>query len=210
MTTTTLYLVRHGQTEWNRERKLQGHLDSPLTDEGIMQAFKLNERLGTVRFDAVYSSPSPRAVTTARIVSGRHEGGIRLIDDLKEIHMGPWEGHKISVMSEKYPEEMACFTEAPHLYKPVGPGESYWDLLTRAVRATENILSACPGGTALVVTHRMTLKTLLNHYSGNVLEDMGKMPDIPPASLSQIVVEDGHPYVKMYGDTAHDGTLAKI
>ncbi|WP_235206697.1 histidine phosphatase family protein [Paenibacillus tyrfis] len=69
---TTMYLTRHGQTEWNSKKKMQGHLDSPLTDYGMQQAEWLKERLENVHFDAIYSSSSPRAFNTARIVSGNH------------------------------------------------------------------------------------------------------------------------------------------
>lgn len=209
MTKTTLYLIRHGQTEWNLEQKLQGHMDSPLTLDGRSQAASLRERLKNARFDGVFSSTSPRAVMTAQIVSDWQEGSIQQLDDLKEIHMGLWEGQSISKIQRDYPDQMKHFIEAPHLYRPTGAGETYQELLKRAVRSIEGIISSCNGGTVLIVTHRMTLKTIMNYYSGKALKEMGAVADIPPASLSKISIHDSHPCIELYGDTTHYEMSAK-
>ncbi|WP_136605246.1 histidine phosphatase family protein [Paenibacillus dokdonensis] len=210
MTNTNIYLVRHGQTKWNVKGKMQGHMDSPLTIEGKVQAARLKERLRPVPFDAIFSSSSLRAVTTAQIISERKPDDIHQLEALKEINMGFWEGQHIASIQKEWTREFEHFFEKPHLYRPTGQGETYEELLERALPAMEGIISKYKGGSILVVTHRMTLKTILNYYSGNRLDGMGNMPDIPPASLSKITIRDAHPIVELYGDASHYETLTKV
>lgn len=189
---------------------MQGHLDSPITQVGKMQAAKLRERLKEVQFDAVFSSSSLRAVTTAQMISESKQGCIQQLKELKEINMGLWEGQSITKIQKEWAQEFEHFFKQPHLYCPTGEGETYWELLDRTIPAMEGILSNYTGGNILIVTHRMTLKTMMNYYSGNKLDDMGNMPDIPPASLSQIIVKDSHPIIELYGDTSHYEILTKV
>ncbi|GGG69668.1 histidine phosphatase family protein [Paenibacillus radicis (ex Gao et al. 2016)] len=203
MTATTIYFVRHGQTQWNLEQKMQGHMDSPLTPEGRRQAARLGDRLQMVKFDAIYSSPSPRALTTAQIISGSTADNIMKLDELKEIHMGVWEGQSAPAIQNEHSGEWEHFFKAPHLYRPTGQGETFSELLDRTITAVEKILQDCKGETVLVVSHRMTLKTLMNHYSGMQLSDMGDLPDVPSASLSKIVFHHSEPTIELYGDSSH-------
>src|SRR5437660_4539262 len=89
---TTIYIARHGQTQWNVEKRMQGRQDSPLTEQGIRQATWLRDTLKHVDFDAMYTSPSPRARRTAEILRHQRERELTLHGDLQEIHMGSWEG----------------------------------------------------------------------------------------------------------------------
>ncbi|KOY17904.1 histidine phosphatase family protein [Paenibacillus xylanivorans] len=201
--TTTIYFVRHGQTHWNLEQKMQGHMDSPLTPEGRRQASRLHDRLQTITFDAIYSSPSPRALTTAQIICESSSESIIKLDELKEIHMGLWEGQSVPTIQNEHTVEWEHFFNKPHIYRPTGQGETYSELLNRAVMAVERILLECEGKVVLVVSHRMTLKTLMNHYSGMQLSDMGDLPDVPSASLSKIAFRNSHPSIELYGDVSH-------
>ncbi|RED37415.1 histidine phosphatase family protein [Paenibacillus sp. VMFN-D1] len=203
-----IYLVRHGQTEWNLENRMQGHQDSPLSAEGRLQAEKLHERLKTVDFAKVYSSTSPTAIITAEIISAKSPENIVLLDGLREINMGLWEGRQVNDIVTEYAQEFYNFFSLPHLYTPTAGGETYAKLRERAVSAFEDILSEgvhydAQGSHVLVVAHRMTLRTLMNHYVGNDLEEMGAAPDIPPASLSIIAFRDGRAKVELFGDISH-------
>ncbi|GGA36967.1 histidine phosphatase family protein [Paenibacillus physcomitrellae] len=210
---TVIYLVRHGQTEWNLAHRMQGHQDSPLTAAGRLQAEKLHERLIKVDFTKVYASTSPRAITTAEIISGKKRERIGQLDGLREINMGLWEGRQVGDIQNEYAVEYDNFFSQPHIYLPTAGGETYIKLRDRAVSAVEVILSEADaaqsgaergrGSHILVVTHRMTLRTLMNHYAGNDLEGMGGTPDIPPASLSAIAFRDGRARVELYGDISH-------
>jgi broad specificity phosphatase PhoE len=203
MTETTLYFTRHGQTEWNLQGRMQGHQDSPLTASGRLQAEWLKERLEAVPFEAFYSSTSPRAVSTARIIQGERPGELRTKDELREINMGLWEGESIEVIREKDAEQFQNFWEAPHLYQPSGSGETYAALLERVIPVLQDIVTAHSGGNVFIVTHRITLKAILGYYLGRDLHELGELPDILSTSLSKISYRDGVPHIEMYGDTSH-------
>lgn len=203
MDSTSIYLVRHGQTQWNVEQRMQGHLDSPLTREGERQASQLGERLQTIEWDAVIASSSPRAVRTAELISGLNREQIQQREALREINMGLWEGTRITDIQWLYTREFGRFFEEPHLYCPTDGGETYFELLVRAISVMEDIISAYKGGKVLIVTHRITLKVIMNYYYGHTLSEMGKLPDMAPASLNHLVFKNGKASIKLYGDTSH-------
>src|SRR5262245_713293 len=99
----TLVLVRHGQTDWNREERFQGQLDIPLNDAGRAQAETLKQHLGGICFDAAYSSPLRRAYETAEIIAG----DLRVFTDarLTEIHHGSWQGKTRQDIADRWPED---------------------------------------------------------------------------------------------------------
>ena len=115
-----LYFVRHGETEWNVENRLQGRLDSPLTERGIKEARLLAERLAQLPFKAAVSSPSTRAVETAKILIGMR--GIPLYTDerLMEIDLGDWQGKTKAEIRAADPWNYECYYHYPHLYAREG------------------------------------------------------------------------------------------
>ncbi|PZM64508.1 histidine phosphatase family protein [Paenibacillus dendritiformis] len=203
MAKTTLYLTRHGQTEWNVEERMQGHKDSPLTSLGVLQAEWLQQRLEPVPLDAVYSSSSLRAWRTARIVTGNKQVSIRPMDELMEINMGLWEGQHIEFIENQFAQQYFHFFNSPDLYQPTGLGETYEQLISRVIPAIDSIISRHQGETVLIVTHRITLKTIMGYYGNAKLHELGSLPDIQSTSLSKISIEDHIPMIEMYGDTSH-------
>lgn len=200
---TTLYFTRHGQTKWNLQKKMQGHKDSPLTEFGIRQAEWLRERLGNVDFDAIYSSSSPRAVSTARILLGNRPIDISTLDSLKEINMGLWEGQNVKHIQQAYPVQYEQFFNQPHLYTPTGHGESYRELLGRTLPAIKDIITKHKGKEVLIVTHRITLKAVMGYFLNKQLDEMGNLPDIYPTALCKITMNEDTPEVDLYGDVSH-------
>ena len=89
---TTILLARHGETDWNRDRRVQGHTDVPLNDEGRRQAQALSRELDGCRFDAVYSSDLARAIETAEILAEQRGLEVTALPALREKHFGTWEG----------------------------------------------------------------------------------------------------------------------
>jgi broad specificity phosphatase PhoE len=87
-----VYLVRHGETEWNATRKVQGHSDVSLSEKGREQARLLSKRLASEKFDCFYSSDLDRAVETARILAAPHNLDVNVTSDLRELNFGTWEG----------------------------------------------------------------------------------------------------------------------
>lgn len=200
---TTLYLTRHGQTEWNLLKKMQGHKDSPLTPSGVQQAEWLGERLSTIPFDAIYCSSSPRAITTAGIISGHRTTEIVRLDALKEINMGVWEGQHIEQITQDFPTQFSQFFNEPHLYQPTGQGESYSQLLERTLPSIQDILTKHRGQQVLIVTHRITLKAIMSYFMKKQLNEIGTMPDLHPTALCKVSMNHDVLNVDLYGDTSH-------
>ena len=116
----TLYLVRHGQTDWNAEGRLQGHADRPLDTIGRIQAAAVAQRLASVRLEAIYASDLVRAVATARAIAAYH--GLEVIRDprMREVGYGEWEGNRIGELAQRYPMQVAGWRSDPPAYLPPG------------------------------------------------------------------------------------------
>ena len=126
-----LWLVRHGETDWNRERRIQGQTDVPLNDLGIKQAKRLAERLRAQTFDAVYASDAERAHHTAKIVVGERD--ICLDERLREISFGALEGKTRAEFAED--ERRAFEAHRADPYNVALPGGESWMDLQARVRA---------------------------------------------------------------------------
>lgn len=160
-----IHIFRHGQTQWNLEKRLQGHDDSPLTQLGIEQAELAKERLSQVSFDAVLSSPSGRTVHTANILTGLPKEQIKTMEGLREIHLGSWEGLSTEEVALRDNERYTAFWNAPQNYKP-DTGESFQDLRERGLNALEDIALEYGGQTVVVVSHAGWIKTVVSELAG--------------------------------------------
>ncbi|WP_275100846.1 histidine phosphatase family protein [Paenibacillus dendritiformis] len=89
------------------------------------------------------------------------------------------------------------------MYQPTGLGETYEQLISRVIPAIDSIISRHQGETVLIVTHRITLKTIMGYYGNKTVQELGSLPDIQSTSLSKISIEDPIPMIEMYGDTSH-------
>lgn len=111
-----IIFIRHGETEWNAESRLQGQLDIKLSDLGIKQAKALSKALETYDFNVIYSSPLDRALRTAEIIN-KKEKDLREAAALSEIFLGPWQGLTVNEVKEKYSNEYEVFKNNPEKYK---------------------------------------------------------------------------------------------
>jgi len=200
--TTHLYLVRHGQTEWNVEHRLQGFHDSPLTELGVRQAMWLGDAFADKPLDVIYSSVSRRASRTAELI--RRDKPLPIIEseDLREINLGIWEGMTQEEAQAAYPEPFDHFWNDPGRFQALG-GESYADVSKRAIAKVEDIVAAHPGEHILVVAHTVVVKLLMAHYEGRPLIDLWKPPYIHPVCLSHIELTDGIPAIRLHADISH-------
>ena len=146
MQPTRLYLVRHGQTDWNLAGRLQGQTDIPLNDTGRSQAEEARQRLSGVQFDAVYSSPLSRAVETA---------------------FGDWEGKAPRTLGDDF----APFFADPAHFVPAPGGESLPALMARVSDFTAYMKQAHRGQTVLAVSHGAALHALLTAELGLDMKD---------------------------------------
>jgi len=149
---TTILLVRHGETDWNRERRVQGHSDTPLNDTGRVQARALAAELAGERIDAVYSSDLARAYETARIVADARGLGVTALRDFRERHFGTWEGMTDDEVLERFPHAAGG---------PWGDAETVDEMAGRVFDALQRIADAHPDGHVLVVSHGGPLRSVL-------------------------------------------------
>ncbi|MBD1844356.1 histidine phosphatase family protein [Cyanobacteria bacterium FACHB-63] len=162
-----LLLVRHGETEWNRQGRFQGQIDVPLNDNGRVQASQAAEFLKSVQIDSAVSSSMARPKETAEIILKYHpEVELKLRDDLREISHGLWEGKFESEIEAGYPGLLHEWQSKPETVQ-MPEGENLQQVWDRAVAGWDAIVqSAQPGETILVVAHDAINKAILCYVAG--------------------------------------------
>ncbi|MGH3045242.1 MAG: histidine phosphatase family protein [Gaiellaceae bacterium] len=186
---TTVYLARHGQSDWNAEGRWQGNADRPLTDLGRQQAEELAERLASVPLDAVYSSDLRRARETAESVAARQGLEVQARTELREVDVGSWSGLSRPEVEERFPAAFARWLDGGHGWDD---GESYEAMTDRVVAAVLEIASAHPDGTVLVVAHGGPIRALHAVALGlDIAEHRRLKPVAVNAKLSRLSVADG-------------------
>lgn len=167
-----LLLARHGQTDWNAAGRIQGQTDTPLNEQGRAQAAALALRLTRAGeyIDALYTSPQRRALETARIAGQALGLTPVVVDSLREVSFGDWEGHSWEEIARRWPKEYAAYLE-DRLHTPPPGGESFAHLLGRVYPALAGI-AAAGEGTALVVCHSAVIKAVCCHMDGRSFRDI--------------------------------------
>jgi probable phosphoglycerate mutase len=151
---TTILLTRHGETDWNRDQRVQGHTDRPLNDTGRAQAEELARTLADEPLDAVYASDLSRAHETARAVAEGRGLPVRTEASLREKSFGTWEGLTGSEIQERFPDALQGHW---------GDGEQADEMAARVLEAVRRIAVAHPGERVLVVSHGGPLRAVLRH-----------------------------------------------
>lgn len=174
-----LLLTRHGETDWNLQRRIQGSTDTDLNETGRRQAMQLAESLllSEDRPDIVYTSGLKRALETAEIAAKRLQITCLIHPGLEEIGFGLWEGLTWEQVEDKYPELYQIWhTDRRYGHPP--EGESYQDLLNRVVPALQDIIQKEGGSSAdrriLIVTHSAVIMSLLSHLNRTPFHEMVK------------------------------------
>jgi broad specificity phosphatase PhoE len=186
---TELLLVRHGETDWNRERRFQGHADPPLNETGREQAQALAAELAGEGIDLVYTSDLARAVETAEIVAARLGADVHSMRDLREIDVGEWQGLTWQQIEERYPEGAHSWRERGHGWES---GETYEQLGDRVVAALRRIASDHPEERVLVVGHGGTIRATRAFIEGlSVPESRTRSRAIGNCEVFRVVTEDG-------------------
>lgn len=195
-----LYIVRHGQTQWNKAKKLQGWQNSDLTEEGIQGAKLLSQRLKDVKFDYIYSSPQIRAIETANLIKKDKEKLV-ILDEIKEMGFGEWEGLEKEKLENLYGEEYYNFWKKPHLYKTSG-GETFGQLRERVESGIKKIIKN-GGDNVLLVSHGVVIKTIQAMIKGHTLEEFWTPPFLDNSSLTIIQLKDNKLNILLDADTSH-------
>lgn len=160
-----LYILRHGETEWNKKGRVQGHLDSPLTEDGIKQAVKISQVLKEIPFSAIYSSDLPRAFKTAHIVKGERDFVIIPSKHLRECFYGPFQGFSYTAFKAATEKSRkirgGLLEEEQWRYSLNGVVENDHDLVSRFMAELHRIAKNHKGEKVLVVTHGRCMRTML-------------------------------------------------
>ena len=157
---TRFYLIRHGETDWNKGGRYQGCTNIQLNEEGREQARLLGERFRYLPLDVVYVSPLDRAVATAEPVAASH--GLTPIKDehFREINFGEWEGHTIEELSEKYGNAYTDFFRDPFDHPIPGEG-SFQNAMDRAIEGFNILAERHKGQNVAIVSHGGLLRVML-------------------------------------------------
>ena len=185
-----LFFTRHGETDWNRLKKIQGKQDTELNATGIMQAEHLGDNLllGEYSFTKIYSSTQKRAKRTAEIVAEKLNMEYETLEGLEEMNLGLWEGLSWNEVKERFPEELKSWL-TNRRYMKTPDGESYQDLLDRVLTAIKTIIKK-QRGNVLVVTHSAVIMALLCYLHNTPFEEMVGKYDIKNAELVEIDSKD--------------------
>lgn len=168
-----LYLVRHGETDWNKERKIQGQVDISLNEFGRSLARKTAAGLKDISFAACFSSPLGRAVETAELILDGREIPIVKDERIMEMAFGEWEGKCCSRKDWQVPERFQAFFDDPERYEPARGGETFAQVRNRVGEFLSCLTQdeEYRGKNVLIATHGAALAGMLNYMKGRPLAE---------------------------------------
>ena len=199
--TTTVYLIRHGRTIWNKEQIFRGRRDVPLDDMGRQQARLLAEHMSHEQVAAVYAAPLSRARETAQILAEPHRREVHILEAFNDLRFGDWEGLRRDDVKDRYPDLYRLWEQEPQCVIFPG-GERLADVRVRAVAAVRDLVVTHPGERIVVVTHRVVLKVLICALIGlddshfwNITQDT--------TAVNRFDFQNGRWIVSLLNDTCH-------
>lgn len=195
-----IYITRHSKTLWNEEKRLQGRLDSPLTKEGIENAYALKEHLKSFQFDYIYSSPIYRAYHSASIL---FDDGIIKDDRLMEMNFGDFEGKYIKDLLKT--KEYHDLWHNPGEFIRIQNGESYEDVIKRAESFIGDLKQLDDNADVLIVTHGMFFIVFLATMLGYAKQDFTKFNQnvVLGCSLTCVSYKNNQFQLEFYNDTSY-------
>ena len=174
-----LYIVRHGETEWNVIKRFQGQLNTPLTEKGMEKLRKTGKKLKNILFDQVYTSELGRTVASAEIILNENNGyknnklELQKLAELNEVYFGVWQGLTYEEVFLKYPEEGKNYFYNVKNYKAENvEAEKLEDALERFLKGINKILDSHESGNILVVTHGTVFEMFMNYVANNSIFDI--------------------------------------
>lgn len=197
-----LFLIRHGQTEWNSQGRYQGSQDTILTETGIKQARLARKYLSRVNFENFYSSPKKRALQTANIIAGGLNLKINIREDLKELNFGKWEGLTFENINTGYKQDYQNWLSDPY-NNPPPDGESFKVLLERAGNEINKIVNENPEGSNVgVVTHGGVIIALLINWL-QIPSQRWRSLIQRQGAINVVVIDKNFPYISQINYTGH-------
>ena len=201
MTTTDFIVIRHGETAWNAQGRIQGHLDSPLNEEGLAQALLVGERLAHEPFDALYCSDLGRALQTAQPIADRTGHAVVRNPRLRERHLGIFQGLTSAECERDHPEAYRRFHGRDPDHQVPG-GESIREVVERVSAEFTALADRHPGARLVVVTHGGILDALYRFVREVPLNRPRDFP-IYNASVNTVRRTSGMWSVEGWGDISH-------
>lgn len=202
--TLRVHLVRHGATPSTTGDRFSGHEDVALTSEGIRQAEALGKRLARQRIAAVYSSPLTRAKHTAEVLAEPLSLPVQLVDPLRELSHGRWEGLSREEVIDRFPDEYRAWNEDPFSFAPQG-GETGLVLLARALPAVLQLVEVHREDDGIVVvSHKATIRFLVSSLLG--FDPRAARDRLDPSTASLTVLDFRGmvpPRLALFNDTSH-------
>jgi broad specificity phosphatase PhoE len=198
----TLYIVRHGETDWNKEGRIQGRLNSQLTEKGRHNAKVLGERLKDIDFAKIITSPSGRTIETTELIVKDRDMLVQTNERIMEMDMGPWQGLLKSEIRAQYPEAYECFMNRPELYQNEN-AESFIDIYKRAVDFLHELKSSNQTGNLLIISHGLFIKALFLTIKGIEIKDFWTEPTVEGTSLSIVKIDATETKLLLEGDMSH-------
>jgi broad specificity phosphatase PhoE len=186
---TTIFLARHGESDWNVAKRFQGHSDRPLTERGRQQAHVLADLVASQEIDAVYTSPLSRARETAEIVAARTRLEPVALPELREVDTGSWSGLSRADVEARFPEGFTRWRSGGSGWED---GESYEEMAERVIGALRTIAEDHPDGRVLVISHGGPIRAIHAAAEGVAIRDYRRLRPVEPnARLSSVAVENG-------------------
>ncbi|MBN3818479.1 histidine phosphatase family protein [Paraburkholderia sp. Se-20369] len=206
MATTQILFIRHGETAWNRIKRIQGHIDIPLADTGLAQAQRLAARLAReardgARIDAIYSSDLMRAQQTAQPAADALGLPLVLRDGLRERAYGVFQGHDSTEIEARFPDAYAAWQTRDPGFEPEG-GESQRAFYHRVLHALEPIVAAHPGGRIACVAHGGVLDCVYRFANGLELA-APRNYQLLNTSINVVDYAGGRAQVVQWADISH-------
>ena len=198
-----LHLIRHGQTNWNEERRAQGQSDSRLTKKGEEQALSLAKKINHMKFDKIFCSSSLRTRQTAELIFPGNTLNIEYLDSLREIFLGPWEGKLYKDIEVTEPKSHKHFWEEPHLFDVEG-AESFYELQKRAVSTVQAIAEKFTSKKVVIVSHGALIKSLLCDAEQKSIKELWNPPRMHNCAHSIVLYKDKTTkQILQYADTPY-------
>lgn len=197
-----LFLVRHAESIWNKEQRIQGRKDPGLDDVGICQAKALAKRLKEEHIEVIYSSGLRRCSQTARIISKETKAPIKFLTGIEEIILGKWQGKTVEEVRKEYPKAYKKWLDAPS--KARIPGwEGIPKFMRRVDRTFEFILNSDSATSICVVTHWGVIAAYFSKLLNTSFDWLFKRVRVDNCGISKVCYKDGKAIIQHINDTRH-------
>lgn len=197
-----IYLVRHGESVWNKEQRIQGRKDPGLSGEGKRQAKALAKRLKKDKIELIYSSGLKRCAQTAKIIARESGAKVKICPQIEEIILGDWQGKTVEEVRKIYPKVYEAWLRAPSTARIPG-----WEGIARFTKrvdgAFKSILNSDSASSVCVVTHWGVIAAYFSGALNTDFDYLFKTVRVDNCGISKVSYKDGRSVIQYINDTRH-------